>query len=288
MIYQVVDSMGFHMNHVVQPPLLQLHGVGHEHRFADYDWYNAYRENGIWLFQYTLEGCGALRLGGQTYTITPGSGFLLTMPSDTRYFLLQEHTDGWRFLWVMFSGSIAEAYCGHIVRQYGTLFEIAPTSSAITALEKLHQQSMAGSVTDAFVAEDLTFHFLSCLCGSLSQPSSTYLSSVTQAKQIIETEFARLAGVAEIAERVGVSAEHLSRSFSKETGQSLMDALTLARMRQAVLLLRNPALTIEQVAVQCGYSCGNYFSKAFRRMMDISPNQFRRDALVRNYSGFVI
>ncbi len=78
-----------------------------------------------------------------------------------------------------------------------------------------------------------------------------------------------------MARLFGVSPYHLSRSFSRQFGVSVSDALTVARMDRAKELLRSGELSVKEVAARTGYSGGNYFAKAFRRACGVPPSEYR-------------
>jgi len=80
----------------------------------------------------------------------------------------------------------------------------------------------------------------------------------------------------EVAERLGVSTRTLKRKLKVE-GQAFSDLLDELALEHARALLRQPALTIEQVAERLGYSDVSNFGRAFRRWTGLSPAAFRRE-----------
>jgi AraC-like DNA-binding protein len=42
-------------------------------------------------------------------------------------------------------------------------------------------------------------------------------------------------------------------------------------------LLHNTELSVNEIALKCGFSCGNYFSKAFKKNTQLTPYQFRNE-----------
>ena len=82
--------------------------------------------------------------------------------------------------------------------------------------------------------------------------------------------------VKELAARLGLSAAYFTRLFTRQTGQTPLACLNGIRLSHAVFLLLNTTLSIDEVALSCGFSCGNYFCKVFRRASGFSPAQYRR------------
>ena len=44
---------------------------------------------------------------------------------------------------------------------------------------------------------------------------------------------------------------------------------------EALELLKNDSLTIEEIALSSGFSDANYFSKAFKKKNNLSPNEYK-------------
>lgn len=82
------------------------------------------------------------------------------------------------------------------------------------------------------------------------------------ARQLIlmEKEFATIGGIDEVAKRLHISSEHLSRSFHSEWGIAPVQYLNKMRIQSAMNDLLGSTDTIEVIAVKNGFANGNYFS----------------------------
>lgn len=81
-----------------------------------------------------------------------------------------------------------------------------------------------------------------------------------------------------IARGAGVSRSHLCRIFRRVTGQPLKRFLTRRRLQAAKVLLKDPAMTIRQVASAVGYTDLSHFDRVFRRWEGQTPSSYRRQA----------
>ena len=97
---------------------------------------------------------------------------------------------------------------------------------------------------------------------------------VEAAVGMIQDEFPFLEGVDELAERLEVSAAHLTRVFSKKVGISPGKYITRVRIEYAKLLLQDPDATIAYVAEASGFANANYFAKVFRKETGMSPSEY--------------
>jgi len=82
--------------------------------------------------------------------------------------------------------------------------------------------------------------------------------------------------VEETASKLGISAGYLSRIFKKKTGRTFYDYLAFIRMRQAMELLLDPTIRIQEVADRVGYLDQRYFSQRFRQIVGCTPSEYRQ------------
>jgi len=47
------------------------------------------------------------------------------------------------------------------------------------------------------------------------------------------------------------------------------------------MLVNSKLMSIDEVARRCGFANGNYFAKVFRRVVHVSPQQFRQDEVLQ-------
>ena len=97
-----------------------------------------------------------------------------------------------------------------------------------------------------------------------------------KAVSAIEEGFATLAGVDELAAKLGVTKHHLIRVFGAETGLTPGGYITNTRIHYAKILLRHRSYSVETIAQMVGYSGANYFCKVFRRAEGKTPLAYRR------------
>lgn len=84
-----------------------------------------------------------------------------------------------------------------------------------------------------------------------------------------------------LAERLSISAEHLSRIFKKETGLGFNEYLSLLRLKRAEALLKlNDNKSISEIAFNCGFNDSNYFCEKFKAVYGMSPLKFKKGSRV--------
>lgn len=272
---EISENYAFHFLDELEKPAVQMIGIGKETRcFETYHFDNRHRPSS-YLFQYTTSGHGYLFADGQEYMLTPGQAFFLYMPGKEQYYYKEDSDEPWNFYYIMFRGDAADPYYKYVRSHLGMIHTFPEYHPAIQRLIRLHADASSGVLRDPFTVSSRVFEFLCCLCSNSSTVTSKYSALVTQAKAILEQDFANLDGISALAAKLNVSASHLSREFVREMGMPPVDYQRKLRLEKAVHLLSTTNSSVDEIAVVCGFSCGNYFDKVFKRYLKMSPRKFR-------------
>ncbi len=105
---------------------------------------------------------------------------------------------------------------------------------------------------------------------------SDYQSTVEQVKTYIRENLDRELSRNEIAEKVFLNPEYLSRLFRKETGQSLIEFITSERIEAAIGYLVKTNMPVSIIASKVGHSNFSHFSKIFKKVTGLTPNEYRQ------------
>jgi two-component system response regulator YesN len=103
-------------------------------------------------------------------------------------------------------------------------------------------------------------------------------SVIFEIAEFLEKHYHEDVSLQDIANRFYLSREYISRKFKQEFEVNLSDYLGQIRMSKAKVLLRNPHLRISQVAEMVGYQDEKYFSKVFKKLEGLTPNEYRKTA----------
>jgi two-component system response regulator YesN len=80
----------------------------------------------------------------------------------------------------------------------------------------------------------------------------------------------------DIASFVNFNPAYLSRLFKKETGMSLFDYILQQRVEKAKVLLVESSLKISEIAEVTGYFNFSHFTKMFKRVTGLTPQEYRK------------
>jgi AraC-like DNA-binding protein len=78
----------------------------------------------------------------------------------------------------------------------------------------------------------------------------------------------------DIGREVGCSPFYLSRTFSKEKGQTIPQFIRQIRLERAAALLRLGEHNVTEVALEVGYSSLSHFSQAFHQLFGCCPGLY--------------
>lgn len=112
--------------------------------------------------------------------------------------------------------------------------------------------------------------------------SSVYQQShispiVRRAKQYLQENYTNSDITLEsTAQQLQVSSVYMSRIIKQELGTNFIQFLTQLRIKKAIQLLNSTELTILEIAEQVGYDSQHYFSTSFKKMIGVSPLQYRK------------
>jgi len=97
-----------------------------------------------------------------------------------------------------------------------------------------------------------------------------------RATQMLRDDFTRDVSVGEIAREADVHPVHLARAFRAHTGHSPSEYLHHVRVEHAALLLSATALSVAEIALECGFADQSHLTKRFRRAFGTPPAAYRR------------
>ena len=110
----------------------------------------------------------------------------------------------------------------------------------------------------------------SCLQGGLAPWQAKHIRSLIEDKLHSSIRATDLAGV------VRLSTSHFFRAFRQTFGESPSAYIIQRRIRRAQELMLTSRLPLSQVALECGMCDQAHLSRAFHRIVGITPNAWRR------------
>jgi len=239
-------------------------------------WGPAVRDH--YLLHYVLDGKGVFETGGRRYELTKGQGFLIV--PGTIAFYQADRLNPWSYCWIGFNGSLA----GSLLHQAGLsmkspILDFPEDRAVRDCIREMTESRRFGPAREYRLAGLL--HMLLSEFIAAHPPveivrrdawSEAYVEKV---KDFIQLNYAQKITVEDIAAFAGLSRSYLCSLFRKSEGTSVQGYLVQYRMRKACELMGNPEFSIGDIARSVGYGDPLLFSKMFRKVMGVSPRQYR-------------
>lgn len=104
--------------------------------------------------------------------------------------------------------------------------------------------------------------------------NSLILKAVNYIKENYKYEIA----LEDIAKEVNISPHYFSKLFKDQVGENFIDYITSLRIQKSKELLAEKQLSIKEICFDIGYSDPNYFSRLFKRVVGITPTEYKEAA----------
>ncbi|UJF34795.1 AraC family transcriptional regulator [Paenibacillus hexagrammi] len=234
-----------------------------------------------YLLHYILEGRGSFEVGGTTYTLGKGQGFLICPGVVTYYEADASHP--WTYCWVGFNGTLAE----WLLKQAG--LTLSSPILHYNSDDRLYRyiQMMDDSKKDFPRSREsrlngLLYLMLSELVESgpvepnspKSVRSEVYVEKVLD---LIEVNYAQKITMEDIAHAIGLNRSYLCSLFKQRMNTSIQDYLIRCRINKACEMMGNAELSIGDISRSVGYNDPLLFSKMFKKVKGLSPKHYRTE-----------
>ena len=109
-----------------------------------------------------------------------------------------------------------------------------------------------------------------------TEPAEEKNYLVELAKEYVEEHYYENLMLADVAQKVGISAGYLSTLFQKQLSKGFIDYLNEIRIEHACTYLQQNYLKTYEIAYKVGFNDEKYFSKVFKKMKGQSPSEYRK------------
>ncbi len=230
----------------------------------------------MFIWQYTLAGCGRLRFEDEEYRVEQGSAMLLTIPENHCYYFSPED-EYWEFVFVTLNGSELIRLWRELRKMTGPVVQIPIGSKCILKAAEIYQTCCEGKLQNPYDASSMAYDFTMCALRDLGREGSggNRPEYITRVSEYCMEHIGEDIAVDDLAAISGYSRYHFSRMFHKYQGITPMAFISDLKMRLAVRLLQTERLSIKEIAEKCGFMDVSYFCKVFSNSQGVSPARFR-------------
>jgi len=98
---------------------------------------------------------------------------------------------------------------------------------------------------------------------------------IVKAKQFIAEHYSEPLSLEQVAQAVNTSSFYFCKMFKRITGLNFTEYVSRVRIERAKNLLLNPNLRISEIAFEVGFQSLTHFNRVFRKMVGLSPTDYR-------------
>lgn len=273
---QVSEARRFYLN--LKPAKnvrLSVVSGGFEHCLPDY---RVQRSTfPFFAVEYVVRGSGSLRLNKRSHQLQPGAVFSYG-PGIPHTILADQETPPSKYF-LNFTGPQSKAILRTCRLPPGTLSQLALPHELQNLFDELiHCAQRARPGADQLCAKLVECMAMRIAESQIPHESGETLSllSYQNCRKLIEENFQRLKTLDQIATECHLDAAYLCRLFQRYDHQSPYRFLMRLKMNLAAEWLEQPGALVKQVAERAGFRDQFHFSRAFKNVLGVSPNTFRR------------
>lgn len=228
---------------------------------------------------YCVEGSGSVQIGEEKFLISSGEFFIV--PAKTPHYYAANEDHEWTIYWIHFKGKGFDAISNLLVKElHGYKGTIIYSSRRIELFEEIYSNLERGySIENLYYANMCSWYYL-----------SSFLFN-NKFNVIVPVENSDVAGIAidymqrhlnqiltlnEIARSVNLSVSHFAAIFHKRTGFAPIEYFNHLKIQKASQYLQFTQDRVKEIANNLGIEDSYYFSRLFKKLMGISPIEYRK------------
>lgn len=235
------------------------------------------RKEGIaeYIFLYCTEGEGVIHVKGKEYVLKEREAFCI--PRFQKHCYYSQKNNPWSILWIHFKGDDTQYYpleeC-KIVRFESTY----ATNRMLFLFEQLFRVLDSDYTLGNFIYISQMLALI--LAETYTRQKGDIVGQNKHVTNIVKYMYQHInekLTLKEISDTFGLSKGYINAVFLKHTQHAPMDFFINLKMREACKRLRETDLYIYEVAQELGYKDQYYFSRIFKKVVGISPEEYKNN-----------
>jgi len=225
------------------------------------------------------DGEGGFEIDGE-HQVLPCNEALLIPCNVPHCYGTSDH-DPWTIHWVHFTGASSD-YFVRLLPQDSYTIAVAPET---VATAKVLFCECYDAFLGSFVLQQMLYvaqtlhHLLGCMFfhnpafSPILQTSRFH--SVRATLDYLRLNLDRRLSLDDMADHAQLSKSHFLRLFKEQIGYSPVDYFIHLKVQHACMLLSVTNQTVREISLAVGYEDPYYFSRIFKKVVGVSPNQYR-------------
>lgn len=234
------------------------------------------REEGAdqYILIYCMEGKGVIEVEDEVYHLGKADAFCI--PRHTRHRYYADEKEPWSILWVHFKGEntdyfpvedrkIVHVNSRHSQNRMVVLFKLL--------FRVLERNYILGNFI--YISQVVSLILSEIYFREKVDESTVQNRHVTMVIRYMYDNLDKSLTLETLSEEVQLSKSYLNSIFKSQTEHSPIDFFIHLKMQEACKLLKSTDLYIYEVSGRLGYDDQYYFSRIFKKMVGMSPKEYR-------------
>ena len=234
------------------------------------------------LLIYCLDGEGELEIEGQKQRVRPGD--ILLIPRGIQHAYKARPSNPWTIYWTHFHGHHAPDFIQHIAaRKTGQNQLVIPIG--------IHSR-LASDFEALLEARESTYNINAYICAAnqlrqilshiaLLKPLARHKQSgdgldIERVHRLMQARIHEQLVLDTLAETVNLSKYHFVKKYKEITATTPINHFIQLKIERACHLLDTTNNHVNEIAFSVGYEDAYYFSRIFKKLMGVSPSQYRK------------
>lgn len=273
---QVREAQRFYLD-LAPPPAEPVAVVcgGYEQCAADYA---IHRVNfPYYSLEFVARGKGVVTLGGQEYPLTAGAVFVYGpgVPHD----IVTCADDPLGKYFISCAGTKVPGFLEEHSLGPGQIGRIFAPAEIQEVFDELIRNGLRHTYFSPALCVKLWEYLILKIAESLMPwhgVETPAFATYQRCHRYIWVNHPQLRSMAEVSRECQVDPAYLCRLFRRYAHQTPYQFLMRLKMNLAAERLQNPELLVKQVAAQLGFNDPFHFSRSFKKVFGLSPEEFRR------------
>jgi AraC-like DNA-binding protein len=229
---------------------------------------------------YCLRGKGWFVIKNKRYEVKVNEFILV--PATKEYLNYgADETDPWTIYWIHFSGQHMEVFNRSFnINLFDGPKQIIFNEKGLQLWETMYQNLEMGYSKDNLNNVNLClYHFIGTFLfpeKQLNEKKQEARDMINQTILYMRNELKSKMSVEEMAAINHLSASHFSSLFRKATGMPPLEYFIHLKLQKACLMLYTSDIRIKAIAGTLGYDDPYYFSRLFKKYMNVAPEKYRK------------
>ena len=227
------------------------------------------------LVIYCVEGAGQCWLGESHYSVQAGD--LLVLPAGRQHRYQADGRQPWSIFWMHLGGDAVADWLQPLSAT-GPVIRVGLHERLVQDFRALLDSTTAGYRSDnLLLAASLCQQLLASAQRYARDESADDGDRFSRLHAYMETHLEERPDLETLMHADGCSSRYqFIRDYKRHTGQTPMQAFLHRKMAHACYLLEVSGRPVADISRQLGFEDPYYFSRAFKRVVGVSPSRYRR------------